>query len=214
MAYYYRTESRLEKQGDDTMANLIQANVIPGASVYGVPQVSYTVEGEAGKDYAAALTAAAFRESTAIEVAASSFMTVVRQRQAKVTELGDVLSTIATAMGSLKTKNIGKDDPSATSWQMDVAFERAKTICEKYGVTLNVREKEVDDVLRYYMTRGDLMRSQDDIQYALDVEDNNLQQDMVSLQSYFSRRDQALSLAASLVQKVNNTMSSGIQAIR
>ena len=195
------------------MANLIQANVIPGASVYGVPQVSYTVEGEAGKDYAAALTAAAFRESTAIEVAASSFMTVVRQRQAKVTQLGDVLSTIATAMGSLKTKNIGKDDPSATSWQMDVAFERAKSICKDYGLTLNVREKEVDDVLRYYMTRGDLMRSQDDIQYALDVEDNNLQQDMVSLQGLVSKRDTAFSTAARIVAKSLNAGAAAINNI-
>ena len=57
-------------------------------------------------------------------------------------------------------------------------------------------------------------KMQTNIQYMMDKEDNYLQQDMVSLQSYFSRRDQALSLAASLVQKVNNTMSSGIQAIR
>ena len=55
---------------------------------------------------------------------------------------------------------------------------------------------------------------QTDTQYALDKEDNYLQQDMVSLQSYFSKRDQALSMAASLVKKVNNTMSSGIRAIR
>ena len=55
---------------------------------------------------------------------------------------------------------------------------------------------------------------QTNIQYMMDKEDNYLQQDMVSLQSFFSRRDQALSLAASLVRKVNNTMSSGIQAIR
>ena len=54
---------------------------------------------------------------------------------------------------------------------------------------------------------------QTDAQYELDKEDNFLQQDMVSLQSYFSKRDQALSMAASLVKKVNNTMTSGIRAI-
>ena len=47
----------------------------------------------------------------------------------------------------------------------------------------------------------------------MDKEDNYLQQDMVTLQSYFSKRDQALSMAASLVKKVNNTMTTGIQAI-
>ena len=54
---------------------------------------------------------------------------------------------------------------------------------------------------------------QTNVQYALDKEDNYLQQDLVSLQSYFSKRDQALSMAASLVKKVNNTMTSGIRAI-
>ncbi len=195
------------------MANLIVANEIPGASVYGVAQMSYTVNGESGQDYAAALTAAAFRESTAIEVAASSFMSVVRQRQTKVTKLGDVLSTIATAMASLKTKDIGKNDPSATSWQMDVAFARAKTICDDYGLKLNVREKEVDDVLRYYMTREDLMTSQNEIQYALDVEDNNLQQDMVSLQGLVSKRDSAFSTAARIVSKSLNAGAAAIDNI-
>ena len=109
------------------MANLIQANVIPGASVYGVPQVSYAVAGESGKDYAAALTAAAFRQATAIEAAAASYVAVVRQRQAKVSELGDVLATLAVAIGSMRTKDAEPGDHSATSWQMDVAFERAKT---------------------------------------------------------------------------------------
>ena len=195
------------------MAQLIVANEIPNASVYGVAQVSYTVDGESGKDYAAALTAAAFRQATAIEVAASSFMTVVRQRQTKVTELGDVLATIATAMASLKTKEVGKDDPSATSWQMDVAFERAKTICKNYGLTLNVKTKTVDGVSRYYMTRGDLMRSQDEIQYALDVEDNNLQQDMVSLQGLVSKRDSAFSTASRIVSKSLNAGAAAIDNI-
>ncbi len=192
------------------MANLIAANEIPGASVYGVAQMSYTVNGESGNDYAAALTAAAFREATAIEVAASSYMTVVRQRQTKVSKLGNVLATIATAMASLKTKNVEPGDHSATSWQMDVAFDAAKTICNRYGITLNVQTKTVDGVLRFYMTRGDLMRSQDDIQYKLDVEDNNLQQDMVSLQSFVSKRDSAFSTASKIISKAHNAAGSAI----
>ena len=44
------------------MANMIEQNPIAGASVYGVEQYSYTVNGVAGKDYAAALSAASFKE--------------------------------------------------------------------------------------------------------------------------------------------------------
>ena len=190
--------------------NLIQADVIPGASVYGVPQMSYTVAGESEKDYAAALTVAAFRQATAIEAAASSYVAVVRQRQAKVSELGDVLATLAVAIGSMRTKDAEPGDHSATSWQMDRAFESAKAVCDKYGLSLNVRQKEVDKVLRNYMTRADVMRSQDSIQYALDVEDNNLQQDMVSMQGLVTKRDHAFSTASRIIAKVHNAADSAI----
>ena len=193
------------------MANLIVANDITNVSVYGVAQMSYTVDGSEGQDYAAALTAAAFRESTAIEKAASSYMAVVRQRQKKVSELGDVLATLATAMASLKTGNdVSPSDHSSTSWQMDVALASARTICNNYGLSLNVQTKTVDGVSRHYMTRGDLMRAQDDIQYALDVEDNNLQQDMVSLQGYVSKRDSAYSTATKIVSKSLNAADAAI----
>ncbi len=195
------------------MANLIVANDISGVSVYGVVQKDYIVDGQERQDYAAALTAAAFREATAIETAASSFMAVVRQRQKKVTELGDVLSTIATAMASLKTKDPSPNDHSSTSWQMDRAFDKAETICDRYSLLLNVQTKDVDGVLRNYMTRGDLMRAQDDIQYALDVEDNNLQQDMVSLQGYVSKRDSAFSTATKIVSKSLNAADAAISNI-
>ena len=195
---------------------LIEANEIPGASVYGVAQMSYAVDGEAGHDYAAALTAAAFRQSTAIEAAASSYIAVVRQRQTKVSELGEVvLATIARAMATLKTgKDVEPGDNSATSWQMDVAFRNSKAICDKYGIGLNVRTKnDSDGYARYYMTRGDLMRSQNDIQYALDVEDNNLQQDMVSMQGFVSKRDSAFAAAARIVAKSLNAGASAIDNI-
>ena len=196
------------------MANLIVANEIPGASVYGMAQVSYTVDGKAGNDYAAALTAAAFREATAIEVAASSYVVVVRQRQTKVSELGDVLSTIAYAMGTLKPKDRESSDPSATSWQMDRAWEAASDICKKYGLALNVQQKkDGDGWTRNYMTRGDLMTSQNEIQYAIDVEDNNLQQDMVSMQSFMTKRDSAFSTASRIVSKSLNASASALDNI-
>ena len=194
--------------------DLIQANEIAGASVYGVAQMSYTVDGVSDQDYATALTAAAFRESTAIEKAASSYMAVVRQRQKKVSELGDVLAALAVALGTMKAdKKNGpsKNDPSATSWQMDVALGNAKTICARYNLSINVKEThDSDGWLRYYMTRGDVMTSQNEIQYELDMEDNNLQQDMVSLQGFVSKRDAAFSTAAKIVAKSHNAADSTI----
>ena len=66
--------------------NLIQPTNIPGLTVYGVEQKCYTVDGEPGLDYAAALATATLRESVAIEDAATGYSELVRQRERKITE--------------------------------------------------------------------------------------------------------------------------------
>ena len=66
------------------MAELIKPTEIAGGAVYGVRQMSYAVDGVSGKDYGAALAAAAFKESVAIEASASAYTEVVRQREKKV----------------------------------------------------------------------------------------------------------------------------------
>ena len=52
-----------------------------------------------------------------------------------------------------------------------------------------------------------------EIQYAIDVEDNNLQQDMVSMQSFMTKRDSAFSAAARIVSKSLNASASAIDNI-
>ena len=176
------------------MADLITANEIPGASVYGVKQVEYTVDGEDGKDYAAALTAAAFRESTAIEEATSAYSAVVRERMRKVDDLGTILAHLSEANAKLKAKSQSKDDQATVAnghW--------VNTTAQKYGITLVFVENTSN------MTRANIMRGQNDVQYALDVEDNNLQQDAVSLQSFISKRDNAYSTASKIVKKAVRT---------
>ena len=86
------------------MANLIVTNQIPGASVYGVEQHSYTVDGVAGKDYAAAISAASFKEAVAIEQALSAYSEVVRQRIRKLEDLGTAMAILNEAYATLKTK--------------------------------------------------------------------------------------------------------------
>ena len=93
------------------MANLIDTVEIAGAAVYGVRQVSDTVGGAAGKDYGAALTAAAFKESTAIEDTMNSYAVVVRQRTRKLEDLGCAAvmplgSPIGTGLGIRNPHNI------------------------------------------------------------------------------------------------------------
>ncbi len=182
------------------MANLIQATTIPGCSVYGVEQVSYIVDGAADKDYAAALTAAALKEAAAIETAATGYMQVVKQRQRKIEDLGAILSYLNEAYARLKTKDTTSGD--------EVSIDNATWVNEtagSYGITLVF----VEGTNR--MTRGNILKAQNDIQYSMDKEDNELQQDMVTLQGLVSKRDSSFSNAARIVQKSFNASDSAIR---
>ena len=194
------------------MADFIQANNITGLKVYGQQQVDYTVNGEAGCDFGTAVARASMQRAVSVESATSALADVVRARERKLTEIGEALAYVAAAAANFTSKS--KTDDSTSS----PGLATAKDILDRYGIdTSNI---VVVDLSTLGAGRIGAIQNQyvgklqTNVQYELDKEDNYLQQDMVSLQSYFSKRDQALSMAASLVKKVNNTMSSGIRAIR
>ena len=178
------------------MANLVTENAIPGLTVYGVQQMQYTVDGLSGQDFAAALTIAAFRQSTAIENSASSYGAVVRQRQKKVDELGEVLACLARANAKFDSspKTGDKVTVDNASW--------VKDICDTYEVDISWDGNKI--------TYGNMQKATTNVQYAIDREDNDLEQDMVTMQSYISKRDNAFSNASKVVKKTLNAGSTTI----
>ena len=188
------------------MANMIEQNPIAGASVYGVEQYSYTVNGVAGKDYAAALSAASFKEAVAIEQALSAYSEVVRQRMRKLDDLGTVMAILNEAYATLKTKEQESGDTTANMVSLATARDKAAL----YGVTINMTDATIAGIRFCYTTRRDLMNAQNAVQYAIDKEDNELKQDTVSLNSYVSKRDNSFSTASKLVRKALDAASSTI----
>lgn len=190
------------------MANMIERNPIAGASVYGVEQYSYTVEGVAGKDYAAALSAASFKEAVAIEKALSAYSEVVRQRMRKLDDLGTAMAILNEAYATLKTKEQESGDTTANMVSLATARDKAAL----YGVTINITDYTIQDlgIRMCYTTRRNLMNAQNAVQYAIDKEDNELKQDTVSLNSYVSKRDNSFSTASKLVRKALDAASSTI----
>ena len=184
------------------MANLINPTEIQGGAVYGVRQMSYAVDGVQGKDYSAALAAAAFKESVSVENAASAYAEVVRQREKKVSDLGEVLAVLAKAIASMDPKSNATDKKSAA----DNALVTAKTTCANYGLKLSLSDGNK-------ITFKNAQTSQTNVQYELDKEDNSLQQDIITLQSYMSKRDNAYSMAAKIVDKANKAASNTISNI-
>ena len=188
------------------MANMIEQNPIAGASVYGVEQYSYTVNGVAGKDYAAALTAASFKEAVAIEQALSAYSEVVRQRMRKLDDLGTAMAILNEAYATLKTKDHESTDTTANMVSLATARDKAAL----YGVTINMTDATIAGIRFCYTTRRDLMNAQNAVQYAIDKEDNELKQDTVSLNSYVSKRDNSFSTASKLVRKALDASGSTI----
>ena len=180
------------------MSNLIVANEIPGASVYGVAQYDYTVDGASGKDYSAALAAASLRESVAIEDSAAAYSELVRQRERKISDLGDVLAAIAQAIATMDPKS--QDTGKRSEWSS--RLYDAHGTCSRYGISLPlVAVRYENGQWEGQVTYREATKAQNDVQYEMDKEDNNLQQDMVALQSYITKRDNAYSSAAKIVQK-------------
>lgn len=185
---------------------LIIANELPDAAVYGVKQYDYTVDGIPGQDYIAALTVASFREAVAIEDATGAYADVVRVRNRKVEDLGFVLSAISQAISTMDPKSNNTDKKSD---KLSSLYD-ARDVAAKYGITISLAEISGNTAS---ITYRNATTAQNDVEYAMDTEDNNLQQDMVSLQSFISKRDNAYSTASKIVKKAANNVTSTLRNI-
>ena len=108
------------------MADFIQANNITGLKVYGQQQVDYTVNGEAGCDFGAAVARASMQRAVSVESATSALADVVRARERKLTEIGEALAYVAAAAANFTSKS--KTDDSTSS----AGLATAKDILSRY----------------------------------------------------------------------------------
>ena len=182
----------------------IETRKIEGASVYGVEQVSYVVDGVAGRDYSAALAAAGFRQSAAIESHLSAVASAVRMRQAKLSDLNTVLATLDYAMGTLPG---GDDDAARSDLSSEISalldvVETART----YGITIRLAGDNGNQI-----RRDEGQTAQANVKHALDLEGNSLQQDVVTLQNLISKRDSSYQTVFSIVKR---SLNAGATAVR
>ena len=186
---------------------MIEARVIDGADVYGVPQKDYVVDGVAGHDYTDALTAAAFRQSTAVEAELSAMNAVVRARQTKLNELNQALTTIAYAIGTLPSSSSQTADSSDLSDKIDALMD-ARDIARKYGITISLSGDSGNQI-----QRRESQTASANLKHALDLEGNALQQDNVSIQNMISKRDSTYQTAMSVVKKSLNVGKTLVKAL-
>ena len=186
---------------------MIETRVIDGADVYGVPQSEYVLDGEAGHDYTEALSAAAFKQSTAVEAELTAMNAVVRARQTKLNELNEALSTIAYAIGTLPTSTSHSAESSDLSDKIDALMD-ARDLARKYGITITLSGDSGNQI-----RRDDVQKASANLQHEMDLEGNALQQDNVSLQNMISKRDSTYQTAMSVVKKSLNVGKTLVKAL-
>ena len=205
------------------MTNLIETNKIDGFSIYGVQMVDYTLDGVSGKDFGTATALACFVSATAIEMEATAYADILRARQRKLTELADANECIRNFISKLPTDDQESDDmiawlPNYVRNDQDREYiswaSTIKTMTSRYGLSCPIRsETLMDEDVIEYVRRDDLENARANVEYAMDVEDNDLQQDMIAMQGLIGKRDNSFNTAAKIIKKVGGTGDSMLRNI-
>ena len=183
---------------------MISAVPIEGLSVYGTAQVAYRIGSSGAADLISAAFAAMLKEACAIEAEAAAYADVLRLRRRKLDDLGIALAAVAKARSSLSVEKGAKSSDLSAA---DTALQEASRIANIYrrpdgsslGVNVNSENK---------IRRDDALKAESSIQYEIDYETNEMRQDMVLMQSLISKRDNAFSTVARLVEKLSSTAKS------
>lgn len=178
-------------------------NDLKDEKVYGVDIKTYEVNGVEGLGFLEAAAFASLRQSHTLEAATRAVSEVVKLRQKKATDLGEALAIIAEAVASM---NPEENDPEKESSIDTNKLKEANAILKRYGIAeMSLKSSgQVSYDQAYY--------KQNDVQLVLDNVNNDLQQNMASLQGYVSKRDNAFIIANKIVAKVNVTAIDTIHA--
>ena len=168
--------------------------------IYGTQMRHYAFDGKEVA-HSDALALAAIQQSEGIESLLPVYNNVIKARQAKVSDLAEALATLAEAIGSMDPKD---NDTSKKSSIAPAKLERANEIFAKYGIDkMSLSGGQVTYKTAYY--------KQADVQAKLDTESNDLQQNMIQVQSLVNKRDNAFSVANKVISKENKAASDTIQ---
>lgn len=195
-----------------------------GVSVYGVPQVAYNMAGATGLDFGSVVAKVTLRQAAIVDAQTSVVTSAVRLRQKQLEAMGNGLAIIDSILTRFKQKDAGSDDKVTLGKAEAKQLLDAKNALEKFGYTLDVgytpehteekccaSDKDIPE--SWSITRAVTMRAQSKVQEMIDTEDNNLQQDMISVQGFMQKRDKAFDGATDIVKKYEGTGGNIIKTI-
>lgn len=177
---------------------IVQANGL-GLSVFGTAQVDYSVGAERNLTYDQVVARMGLCRATAVESAITPYTEILKARQKKAEDLGNMLATISGELAK-------HESDQSIDKTMNVGSGTVQLL-RTYGLKPDDLKDNGD------IKFGDLQKLQTNVQYALDVNNNDIQQDSATLQGLVQKRDNAYSMATKLMKKANQTRSSGIRYI-
>jgi len=172
-------------------------------TVYGNKVFTYAIGGTSGCCFADVLSYAAIGQSNSFENLTVAYADVVKVRQVKVNDLAEALATITEALGTFGSEH-GSEDLSSLG--NPTKMKNARELLGKYGISFTLNESGE-------ATFGELSYRQNDVQTALDMENNNLRRILMDVEGLVNKRDNAFSSANTIIGKSNSTALSTIQAM-
>lgn len=172
----------------------VNSQPMEGVAPFGIQINNYFINGEEF-DYSNVIFQTALFHAASFERESIALTAMVRQRMKKIDDLGAVLSVLNEAYAQLPVKKQKSDDEVGND-----KLSGAHTTAGIYGYDIHAWDNKI--------YRRDCQHAQNDIQYGIDKEDNDLRQDMLSLESILQKRDNAFSTASKLMKKVLNSSKS------
>ena len=195
-------------------------------TVYGIRQVDYVRDGVSGyQQFDQVVADSAFLQAAAIDEQTAMVAKALKLRRLKSEDLGKALALLDGILCSYDAGNPKSSDLSKYVLPND-QVDAAKALLDrmsKYGLTVEYDVKtdigtgckshKVDGSMFVQIKRGTAMHAQAEIEQMIDAENNNIQQEMSTLQGFVQKRDSAFNNASKVVQKFNGTADSNLRAL-
>ena len=200
------------------MAGLaIKAEEIRGITVYGLPQVDYTLDGLSHQNFDEVAASVSLHQATIVEQQTGAVYSAIRLRQRAASDLGQTLAKLSGLLCRYPSKNPQSTDLPNPEIKKDSAeAKELKELADRlsdYGYNLVYEIIGPKDPTCCHggkdgyikITRGTCMKAQTRVQELVDLENNNIQQEMATLKGFVSKRDKAYSNCERVVKKYQDT---------
>ena len=195
-------------------------------TVYGIRQVDYVRAGlDVCQTFEEIVADSAFQQAAAIDEQTAMVAKALNLRRLKSEDLGKALALLDGVLCSYDPDNPESSDKSEYLLPNDQVQDAKDLLARlsKYGLTVEYSitseiehgcDTESHEGFAFVQIRRDTaMHAQAEIEQMIDTENNNIQQEMSTLQGFVQKRDGAFNNASKVIQKYDGTADNMLDAM-